>query len=70
MDPEWYESSFNLLFFNSFKMKISVIFGVTQMVIGTLFRGSNTIRFRSAIDFFFEFLPQLIFLLSIFGYMV
>jgi V-type H+-transporting ATPase subunit a len=28
IDPEWHESSYNLLFFNSFKMKISVIFGV------------------------------------------
>ena len=43
MDPEWYGSDYNLVFFNSFKMKVSVIFGVIQMICGTLFRGSNTI---------------------------
>jgi V-type H+-transporting ATPase subunit a len=70
LDPEWHESEFNLLFFNSFKMKISVIFGVIQMIVGTLFRGSNTIQFRNPVDFFFEFIPQLVFMLSIFGYMI
>ena len=70
MDPEWYGSDYNLVFFNSFKMKVSVIFGVIQMICGTLFRGSNTIQQRNIVDFFFEFVPQLVFMVSIFGYMI
>ena len=50
-------------------MKVSVIFGVLQMTIGVLFKGINSIHFRSAADFFNEFLPQLIFLVGLFGFM-
>lgn len=70
IDPKWYSASNNLVFLNSFKMKIAVVFGVIQMTVGLLFKGSNAIHFRSAVDFFFEFIPQLIFLCSIFGYMI
>lgn len=51
-------------------MKISVTFGIIQMIGGVFLKGSNAIYFRSPLDFFFEFIPQLIFLCSIFGYMV
>ena len=70
IDPKWYAASNNLVFLNSFKMKIAVVFGVIQMTVGILFKGSNAIHFRSPVDFFFEFIPQLIFLCSIFGYMI
>lgn len=55
---------------NSFKMKTSIIFGVSQMVLGVLLKGLNSIHFRNPVDFFFEFIPQLGFLLCTFGYMV
>ena len=70
MDPMWYRASNELVFFNSFKMKLSVIFGVTQMIIGVLLKGLNNIHFGSKVDFFFEFIPQLVFISSIFGYML
>jgi V-type H+-transporting ATPase subunit a len=70
MDPKWYRADNELVYFNSFKMKVAVIFGVTQMTAGVLFKGANALHFKSYIDFFFEFIPQLIFMLSIFGYMV
>ena len=34
IDPKWYVASNELAFFNSMKMKISVIFGVSQMLFG------------------------------------
>lgn len=40
------------------------------MTVGLLFKASNAIFFRKPLDFFFEFVPQFIFLMSIFGYMV
>jgi V-type H+-transporting ATPase subunit a len=39
------------------------------MTLGVLMKGANNIYRRSAVDFFFEFIPQLIFLLCLFGFM-
>ena len=50
-------------------MKLSVIFGVAQMTLGILLKGSNAIHMRKWVDFFFEFIPQLLTLLCLFGYM-
>lgn len=33
-DPKWYQSKNGLTYFNSLKMKVSVIFGVAQMSLG------------------------------------
>jgi V-type H+-transporting ATPase subunit a len=54
---------------NSLKMKISVIFGVLQMSIGIFLKGLNSLYYKQYIDFCFEFLPQIIVLLALFGYM-
>jgi len=70
LDPIWHVATNELLFFNSFKMKISVIFGIIQMFLGTLLKGSNAIYFRQKLDFFFEVLPMLAFACSLFVYMV
>jgi V-type H+-transporting ATPase subunit a len=50
-------------------MKISVIIGVVHMTLGVFVKASNTIYFGRAIDFFFEFIPQLVFMILLFGYM-
>jgi len=57
IDPSWYLSSSEITFSNSVKMKIAVIFGVVQMSIGVLLKGSNSIYFHKWLDFFFEFIP-------------
>eukprot|EP00347_Sterkiella_histriomuscorum_P018134 403346660 len=68
-DPKWYVSPNELAFFNSFKMKMAVILGVLQMTLGICMKGMNAIFHRSAIDFLFEFIPQLVFLWCLFGFM-
>lgn len=70
LDPIWKTSENELLFFNSFKMKVSVILGITQMVFGILLKGANSIYFRDYSGFVFEFIPQMIFSVSLFVYMV
>lgn len=50
-------------------MKIAVILGVLQMSMGITMKAFNAVHFRSKIDFFFEFIPQIILLNVIFGYM-
>lgn len=70
LDPMWHVSQNELLFFNSFKMKLSVIFGIIQMFCGTCLKGVNAIFFREKLDFLFEFLPMVAFAASLFIYMV
>jgi len=70
MDPAWHVSSNELLFFNSFKMKLSVILGIAQMFMGTCLKGANALYFNEKLDFFFEFLPMVAFSASLFIYMV
>ena len=69
IDPKWYISKNQLAFFNSLKMKLSVIVGVAHMTLGIILRGLNNIYFNDSIGFIFEFIPQLIFMLLLFGYM-
>mmetsp|Transcript_61585 Transcript_61585/g.84777 ORF Transcript_61585/g.84777 Transcript_61585/m.84777 type:complete len:237 (-) Transcript_61585:871-1581(-) len=69
VDPAWYLSVNEIAFMNSMKMKIAVIIGVLHMTLGVFVKGANAVFFKSKIDFMFEFLPQLILLLALFGYM-
>lgn len=69
LDPAWYSAKNEVSYFNSFKMKLSIIIGVIHMMLGIFMRGLNNLYFRSAIDFFCEFVPQVIFLSCTFGYM-
>ena len=68
-DPLWSITTNKLLFENSFKMKISVIFGVCHMTIGILLKFLNNIHYRSILTIVFECIPQIIFLLFLFGFM-
>jgi len=69
MDPIWYICENDLDFFNSFKMKLSVIIGVIHMTLGIFLKALNAIHFKKPYDFWFEFVPQLTFMLVLFGYM-
>eukprot|EP00451_Oxyrrhis_marina_P001708 CAMPEP_0204251628 /NCGR_PEP_ID=MMETSP0468-20130131/431_1 /ASSEMBLY_ACC=CAM_ASM_000383 /TAXON_ID=2969 /ORGANISM="Oxyrrhis marina" /LENGTH=797 /DNA_ID=CAMNT_0051224943 /DNA_START=61 /DNA_END=2454 /DNA_ORIENTATION=- len=72
LDPAWIGVSNELLFVNSFKMKVSVILGVLQMLVGLMFRFSNAfyhIKTHGWIDLVCECIPMLIFMVSFFGYM-
>ena len=69
IDTVWYLASNELAYINSMKMKIAVILGVVHMTVGIVLRGINNLYFGKKVDFAFEFLPQLIILLAMFGYM-
>ena len=70
LDPIWHVTSNELLFFNSFKMKLSVIFGIFQMFFGTILKGVNAIYFGEKLDLYFEVIPMVVFATSLFIYMV
>jgi V-type H+-transporting ATPase subunit a len=69
LDPKWYSASNELQFFNSLKMKFAVIIGVIQMLFGIVLRGMNSLHFGNKLDFVCEFIPQIIFMGLLFGYM-
>lgn len=70
VDPVWKISGNTLLFFNSMKMKMSVILGITQMTFGVILKGINAVYFKTPLDFYCEFVPMILFDMSLFGYMV
>lgn len=69
VDPAWYLGKNELAFLNSLKMKISVILGVLQMSMGICMKAFNAVYFKNKLDFFFEFIPQIILISVLFGYM-
>lgn len=69
VDPVWYLSTNELQFINSMKMKISVILGVAQMTLGIFMKAFNSMHFNKLLDFTFEFIPQLLLLSALFGWM-
>lgn len=69
LDPVWYLSTQEITMLNSLKMKLSVIVGVAHMALGVFMKGFNSFYFKKLVDFIFEFIPQIVMLLALFGYM-
>ncbi len=69
VDPVWHLGSNELAFLNSLKMKLSVILGVLQMGLGVFMKALNARYRKNNVDFWFEFVPQIILLFSLFGWM-
>ncbi|XP_074966849.1 V-type proton ATPase 116 kDa subunit a 2-like [Phalacrocorax aristotelis] len=70
IDPIWNLASNRLSFLNSFKMKMSVIFGVTHMTFGVVLGVFNHLHFKKKYNIYLVFLPELLFMMCIFGYLV
>ncbi|KAL6043534.1 V-type proton ATPase subunit a [Balamuthia mandrillaris] len=69
VDPAWKGAKNELTFYNSFKMKLSLVFGIAQMLFGIFLSLLNGLHFKKPYNVYFEFIPQMCFMLSIFGYM-
>ena len=70
MDPKWFIADNELTFFNSFKMKFSVIIGVFHMLLGILLKGFNDNYYKNIYGIIFEFIPQFVFMSVLLGYMI
>ncbi len=68
-DSRWFQSDQLLAFSNNYKMKTAVIFAILQMSLGIIMKGFNALYFKNRLDFFFEFIPQIVLLLALFGWM-
>jgi V-type H+-transporting ATPase subunit a len=69
IDPIWGVSGNELVFVNGLKMKISVIIAIIHMSVGVVLKLSNALFFRRSLEIVFEFIPQILFLGLLFGYM-
>ncbi|XP_073453184.1 V-type proton ATPase 116 kDa subunit a 3 isoform X1 [Aquarana catesbeiana] len=70
IDPIWSLSSNRLTFLNSFKMKMSVIIGVIHMSFGVFLGIFNFVHFKQKYRILLVSIPELLFLLCLFGYLV
>ena len=49
------------------KMKLAIVLGVVHMSMGIMLKAINCIHFGHYLDLVFEFVPQIVFMLSTFG---
>lgn len=70
LDPTWQVASNKIIFLNSYKMKLSIIFGVVHMIFGVCMSVINNVHFKRKVNIILEFMPQLIFLVLLFAWMV
>ncbi|KAL6212847.1 hypothetical protein ACLB2K_018062 [Fragaria x ananassa] len=69
LDPKWHGSRSELPFLNSLKMKMSILLGVAQMNLGIVLSYFNAKFFADKLNVWYQFVPQMIFLNSLFGYL-
>uniref|UniRef100_A0A672YQB7 V-type proton ATPase subunit a n=1 Tax=Sphaeramia orbicularis TaxID=375764 RepID=A0A672YQB7_9TELE len=70
IDPVWGLANNKLTFLNSYKMKMSVIIGVIHMTFGVCLSFFNFWHFGKINSIFFVLIPELLFMLCLFGYLV
>uniref|UniRef100_A0A665V8W0 V-type proton ATPase subunit a n=1 Tax=Echeneis naucrates TaxID=173247 RepID=A0A665V8W0_ECHNA len=70
IDPIWNLAINRLSFMNSYKMKMSVILGIVHMTFGVILSTYNHLHFRKKYNLYLVFLPEILFLLCLFGYLV
>ncbi|XP_043359341.1 V-type proton ATPase 116 kDa subunit a1 isoform X7 [Dermochelys coriacea] len=70
IDPIWNIASNKLNFLNSFKMKMSVVLGIIHMLFGVTLSLLNHIYFKKPLNIYLGFIPEMIFMSSLFGYLV
>ncbi|KNA09691.1 hypothetical protein SOVF_150640 [Spinacia oleracea] len=69
VDPVWHGSRSELPFLNSLKMKMSILIGVAHMNLGIILSYCNAKFFKNDLNIWYQFVPQIIFLNSLFGYL-
>lgn len=70
IDYQWYFKDNELIFMNSYKMKLAVVLGMSQMIFGMFLQLVNHIYRKNYLDIVIWWLPQMLYLIPFFGYIV
>ena len=70
IDPVWVFKTNELIFLNSFKMKLSIIVGMLQMIFGLILGFINYIRQKKYAELLVTWLPNFLYFVPFFGYLV
>lgn len=69
LDPAWQMAENKINFLNTYKMKISMIFGVLHMLFGVMLSLWNHVYFKRVVNILCEFIPQVLFMVFLFFYL-
>lgn len=71
VDPVWDAAGEHaIIMSNSMKMKLAIIFGVSQMLFGLILSALNCKNLKNYVDLYLNIFPQLLFMLCLFFYLV
>jgi len=70
LDPMWHGRAHQMEFTNSYKMKLAMILGITQIYFGLILKFRNHRFHNDRIAIIWEWIPQMLFFSSFFGYMM
>lgn len=70
IDPVWFFKDNELIFMNSYKMKLAIVMGMSQMIFGLFLGLINHIHRRDIVEILVTWIPQFLYLVPFFGYLV